>query len=262
MDGTALTEQFWVYSEPNGAGECVEVSRALSGWNDMSCSPDKRNTICQALNKVNTTPELVNTTTPEAETTTDESVVPTTEQAIYNTTTELVNTTTPEAETTTDESELPSSMTEQAIKNTTTESVNSTTPEAETTTDESVLPTSATEQAIYNTTEVNITCYNYTVCGANTTLSVWELASIIARRHAELAVVKSQLSSSVRRKSSAGDSRPTSVSIGVLGGIIIVAIYMSISLLDFVPVQAKPKAKVKSKAKVKPRKHSKSSSHA
>ncbi|XP_048733893.2 uncharacterized protein LOC125650007 [Ostrea edulis] len=224
MDGMALTEESWADPEPSGDGNCVEVSTALLGWNDLSCTQDKRNTICQALNEITPITELVKITTPTEEMTT-------TDLPINNTTTSTLSTST------TTTSAVSTSTTTSALFNSTT-------------------TTSALfNSTIYNTTEVNLTCYTYTVCGANRTLSVWELATLIAKRQADLTVEKSRLSSTIRRKSSAGDTRPSSVSIGVLGGIVIVIIYMFISFLDLVPVKAKPKTSTKPKNRSKSAHH-------
>lgn len=50
LDGSDLTETYWDGLEPNGDGQCVEIIAALQAWNDLSCYPTQRNTICQAPN--------------------------------------------------------------------------------------------------------------------------------------------------------------------------------------------------------------------
>lgn len=205
LDGSDLTETYWDGLEPNGDGQCVEIIAALQAWNDLSCYPTQRNTICQAPN--HNQPENITN--------------------IYSTTDDL------QLETTLDpyDSSTPDIPQPELSNLNVTHPVHSTSADSTTT---SGLPLS-------NVTKLNSTCSMHMVCGSNKTYSTWQLSAKITQMQADLTVVKSKLSSTRRTKSSAEDARTSSTSMGILGGIVIAIIYLCICLLDFVKVKVQPK---------------------
>lgn len=205
LDGSDLTETFWAMSEPNGDGQCVEIIAALQVWNDLSCYPTQRNTICQVPN--HNQPENIT----KVYSTTDDPQIETTLDPYDSFTLDI-----PQPE--------PSSLN-------VTHPVHSTSADSTTT---SGLPLSIV-------TQLNSTCSMHMVCGSNKTYSTWQLSAKIAQMQADLTVVKSKLSSTRRTKSSAEDARTSSTSMGILGGIVIAMIYLCICLLDFVKVKVQPK---------------------
>lgn len=226
LDGSDLTETFWDGWQPNGEGECVEIIAALQAWNDLSCYPTQRNTICQALNQ--NQPENITN--------------------IYSTTNhpQLEPILDPRDSSTSDITQPePSSLTvTHPVQSTSTDSTSTPADSTLTPADSNlhVTPADGTSTSglpLSSVTQLNITCSMYMVCGSNKTHSAWQLSAKIAQMQADLTVVKSKLSSTRRMKSSAEDARTSSISMGILGGIVILMIYLCICLLDFVKVQPK-----------------------
>lgn len=247
LDGSDLTETFWDGWEPNGDGECVEIIAALQAWNDLSCYPTQRNTICQAPNHnqpENITNIYSTTDDSQLETTLDPSDgstpdIPKPETSSSTVTHPVHSTSADSTSTPADSTSTPADSTSTPADSTSTSADStSTTADSTLTTADSTLTSGL---PLSNVTQLNSTCSMHMVCGSNKTYSTWQLSAKIALMQADLTVVKSKLSSTRRTKSSAEDARTSSTSMGILGGIVIVMIYLCICLLDFVKVKVQPK---------------------
>ena len=311
QDGSHVMETFWDLTEPNSDGDCVEIIAAFRVWNDISCFPTKRNTICQAPNRVSLTTLYINedstSDSTQPDTFTEDSTPDSTQPVSFiedstldstqpdtfteDSTSDSTQTdsfteeSTPDStqpdiftEESTPDSSQPGIFTEESTPDSTQQGIftEESTPEStqpdifteestpnstqpDTFTEDSTSDSTQPDTSIQNTwssyvslsgapwinvSETNNSCYTYTVCNSNQTYTTLEIAAKIARIQGELALVRSGLSAVRRSKVSADDPRLSSTSMGIVGGIVIVTIYVSISLLDFVKLKPKKRPKL------------------